>query len=59
MLEIAQGGLAVPEDHRETAGGDAPEPREEYVAPSLTDLGSFEELTQLTTGPQADFEGMS
>ena len=33
--------------------------REDYVVPTLTDLGSFEELTQLSTGPNPDSEGTS
>jgi hypothetical protein len=48
------------EDQAHTAH---PEPdegsREEYVAPALTDLGSFEELTALHAGPRADLEGFS
>ena len=33
--------------------------REDYVAPTLTYLGSFEDLTQLSTGPNPDAEGTS
>ena len=33
---------------------------DEYVAPALTDLGSFEDLTQLqVSGPNLDSEGFS
>ena len=47
------------EDHADTQ-----EPREntpeEYEAPKLTDIGSFEELTQLQpSGPSLDSEGFS
>jgi hypothetical protein len=39
---------------------DAQDPREDYVAPpALTDLGSFQELTQLGSGTHVDAEGMS
>lgn len=37
-------------------GHDSPE---EYVAPALTDLGSFEELTQFNPGGLTDTEGSS
>ena len=47
------------EDHRETPGVDVHEPREDYVAPTLTDLGSFEELTRFNPGPLGDSEGTS
>jgi len=41
------------QDEAEGAGSD-------YVAPALTDLGSFEELTQLNpTGSALDSEGFS
>ena len=50
----------MPEDHRETLGSaEVQEPREDYVAPTLTDLGSFAELTRLSTGPNPDLEGTS
>ena len=47
------------EDHADTQ-----EPREntpeDYEAPALTDIGSFEELTQFTpSGAQNDTEGFS
>jgi hypothetical protein len=35
---------------------DAPE---QYVAPTLTDVGSFEELTRNSTSGSVDFEGQS
>jgi hypothetical protein len=39
---------------------DAQDSSEEYTAPKLTDLGSFEELTRLTAvGPNPDAEGLS
>jgi hypothetical protein len=38
---------------------EAEDAREDYVAPKLTDLGSFKELTQLGTGTVIDAEGMS
>jgi hypothetical protein len=48
------------EDRGETQDTtDAEDARENYVAPKLTDLGSFKELTQLGTGTVIDFEGMS
>jgi hypothetical protein len=48
------------EDRGETEDqGDARDPREDYIAPALTDLGSFEELTKLTPGVAPDSEGAS
>jgi hypothetical protein len=38
---------------------DVVEPSEDYVAPALTDLGSFKDLTQLGSGQVVDAEGMS
>jgi hypothetical protein len=35
------------------------EPREDYVAPALNDLGSFEELTQFNPTGATDSEGSS
>jgi hypothetical protein len=46
------------EDHADTDRTDA-EDVPDYVAPALTDLGSFAELTQFTTGPNPDSEGTS
>jgi hypothetical protein len=39
--------------------GDVQDAREDYVAPALTDLGSFEELTQFNPGSTGDTEGTS
>ena len=48
------------EDHRDVQDAtDGQDPREDYEAPALTDLGSFRELTQLSTGPNPDLEGTS
>jgi hypothetical protein len=48
------------EDHGDAQdradGQDVPE---EYVAPKLTDLGSFEELTRFNPGLSGDTEGTS
>jgi hypothetical protein len=51
----------VHEDHGDTQAPDeAQEQGDEYVPPTLTDLGSFEDLTQLSpTGPNPDSEGFS
>ena len=38
---------------------DAQDPREQYVAPALTDLGSFQELTGLNSGEGTDLEAFS
>jgi hypothetical protein len=38
---------------------EAQDSREDYVAPALSDLGSFAELTQFGTGGNADLEGAS
>jgi hypothetical protein len=48
------------DDHVDTQ--DAPEtdaPREDYSAPELKDLGSFEELTQFNPTGATDTEGSS
>jgi hypothetical protein len=48
------------EDHGDTQNlADAQGSPEDYVAPALTDLGLFQELTQLSTGGLADGEGQS
>jgi hypothetical protein len=48
------------EDHRDTQDAtEIKDSHDEYVAPKLNDLGSFEELTQLSTGPNPDSEGTS
>jgi hypothetical protein len=48
------------DDHGETQDPvEAQDTREDYAVPSLTDLGSFEELTRLSTGPNPDTEGTS
>jgi hypothetical protein len=36
-----------------------PAEHEDYVAPALTDLGAFEEITKLGSGGQPDAEGSS
>lgn len=38
---------------------DVPDSREDYVVPALTELGSFQELTQNGVGAVVDAEGMS
>jgi hypothetical protein len=38
---------------------DAQNAPDDYVAPKLTDIGSFEELTQFGGGGAVDAEGMS
>jgi hypothetical protein len=38
---------------------EAQDPGEEYAAPALTDLGSFEELTRFNPGGGTDAEGTS
>ena len=38
---------------------EAQDASEDYVAPKLTELGSFEELTGLSSGPNLDAEGLS
>lgn len=44
---------------RDQSQADAQE-REEWIAPALTDLGSFEELTEFqVAGPNPDSEGFS
>jgi hypothetical protein len=45
------------EEQRDAA--DAEDSGEDYVAPSLTDLGSFDELTQDGVGTGGDVEGGS
>lgn len=49
------------DDHGDTQDPkEADEQREAYVPPKLTDLGSFEDLTQFNpTGPSLDAEGFS
>lgn len=48
------------EDHDETqVPDDIQDSREDYVAPTLTDLGSFQELTQINPGVGAEIEGTS
>ncbi|HEX8065849.1 MAG TPA: lasso RiPP family leader peptide-containing protein [Thermoleophilaceae bacterium] len=49
------------EDHGRTQEpvADPQDPREEYMTPALTDLGSFQELTQLGASGNVDAEGMS
>jgi hypothetical protein len=48
------------EDHRGLQDpADAQDPSEDYVAPALTDLGSFDELTQFNTGGGPDAEATS
>jgi hypothetical protein len=48
------------EDHRdEQDPADAEATHEAYVAPKMTDLGSFEELTQFSTSGNVDSEGLS
>jgi hypothetical protein len=44
-------------DTEDPAG--AEDAHEDYVAPTLTDLGSFEELTQFNVGNLPDGEGSS
>jgi hypothetical protein len=46
------------EDHVDTQQ-DAQDAREDYVAPTLTDLGSFQELTQINGSSVVDAEGQS
>ena len=38
---------------------EAQDPREDYEAPALTDLGSFQELTQFGAATNVDAEGAS
>ena len=49
------------EDHvdAQRPATDAPAAREDYAAPELTDLGSFEELTQFNPTGATDSEGSS
>jgi hypothetical protein len=47
------------EDHVDTDRTEAEDVRDDYVAPALTDLGSFEELTQFNPGLGGDGEGSS
>jgi hypothetical protein len=47
------------DQHETDVSSDSPETRAEWVAPTLTDLGSFTELTQLSTSGAADAEGQS
>lgn len=48
------------EDQRDTQDpADAQDSREDYHAPALTDLGSFQELTQLGSSGAIDAEGSS
>jgi hypothetical protein len=50
----------IMENHVESRdAAPTPDAREDYSAPKLTDLGTFEELTQFTTGPNPDSEGTS
>jgi hypothetical protein len=45
--------------HEDREPEQQPTDSEEYVAPALTDLGSFEEITKLTSGNLLDAEGQS
>ena len=45
--------------HEDQQPESTPAESEEYVAPALTDLGSFEEITKLSTGNALDSEGFS
>jgi hypothetical protein len=45
------------EQQQEPAAAD--DPREDYAAPTLSELGSFEELTQLGGTGSVDAEGKS
>lgn len=47
------------EDHVDTDRTEAEDVRDDYAAPALTDLGSFEELTRLNPGMAGDLEGTS
>jgi hypothetical protein len=48
------------EDQTDTQdAGAVQESPQDYVAPALTDLGSFEDLTQLGSGDVQDSEGAS
>jgi hypothetical protein len=48
------------EEHGETEdSAEVQAPQEDYVAPALTDLGSFHELTQLGSTGVVDVEGQS
>ena len=47
------------EDHGTPDPVEAQDSREDYVTPALTELGSFEELTQLGAGTNPDSEGNS
>jgi hypothetical protein len=48
-------------EHRDDMQGAAEDQdaREDYLVPTLTDLGSFEELTRNAVGPNPDAEGSS
>jgi hypothetical protein len=53
-------GQAMSEDHRDTHDpADTQDPREDYVVPTLTDLGSFQELTRFGGTGASDIEGQS
>jgi hypothetical protein len=45
--------------HDAQEAAEAQDRREEYVAPALTDLGSFQELTQFGGAQTIDAEGQS
>jgi hypothetical protein len=48
------------EDHGETQdSAEVQDPQEDYLAPALTDLGSFQELTQIGGSSVVDAEGQS
>ena len=47
------------EQHETDARTEPQDARAEWVAPALTDLGSFAELTKLSTGASPDVEGTS
>ena len=50
----------MPEDRADTQdAAETQDPREDYVAPTLTDLGSFEELTKFNPTGATDSEGSS
>lgn len=50
----------MPDDQHETdAPPDSQDARKAWVAPTLTDVGSFEEVTQTGLSGVADIEGQS
>ena len=52
----ADEGRSMREDRKPES---TPAEAEEYVAPALTDLGSFDEITTLSSGSGADLEQFS